>query len=257
MARRLGVPWGISESAYNARDLERTYQYSSFGVPGLGLKRGLGENTVVAPYATALAAMVKPHAAVVELRAAREDRCAGPLWLLRSAGLHRAPPAGRRAVRHRACLHGPPPGHDDRRAGQYAARRTDAQAISRGASHQGDRAAVAGADAARRLGPRCEHPGKRHPGMVRRRHAGAASHDRYAAPCDAAHASAVERSLRRDADGRRIGLQPVARSGGHALGSRRHLRRVGLVPSSCATSTPARSGRQGISRRASNPTPTR
>ena len=61
---KLGVPWGISESAYNARDLERTYQYSSFGVPGLGLKRGLSENTVVAPYATALAAMVRPHAAV-------------------------------------------------------------------------------------------------------------------------------------------------------------------------------------------------
>ena len=38
------VPWGISESAYNARDLEFTYQYSNFGVPGLGLKRGLGEN---------------------------------------------------------------------------------------------------------------------------------------------------------------------------------------------------------------------
>jgi cyclic beta-1,2-glucan synthetase len=63
-ARRLGVPWGISESAYNARDLERTYQYSSFGVPGLGLKRGLGDNVVIAPYATALAAMVKPLAAV-------------------------------------------------------------------------------------------------------------------------------------------------------------------------------------------------
>ena len=40
---KLGMPWGISESAYNARDLEFTYQYSNFGVPGLGLKRGLGE----------------------------------------------------------------------------------------------------------------------------------------------------------------------------------------------------------------------
>ncbi|MDB6090754.1 MAG: putative Cyclic beta 1-2 glucan synthetase [Gammaproteobacteria bacterium] len=59
----LGVPWGISESAYNARDLEFTYQYSSFGVPGLGLKRGLGESIVIAPYATALAAMVEPGAA--------------------------------------------------------------------------------------------------------------------------------------------------------------------------------------------------
>jgi cyclic beta-1,2-glucan synthetase len=59
----LGVPWGVSESAYNVRDLELTFQYSNFGVPGLGLKRGLGENIVVAPYATALATMVDPSAA--------------------------------------------------------------------------------------------------------------------------------------------------------------------------------------------------
>jgi cyclic beta-1,2-glucan synthetase len=62
------VPWGVSESAYNARDLEFTYQYSSFGIPELGLKRGLGENTVIAPYATALAAMVDPQAAARNLR---------------------------------------------------------------------------------------------------------------------------------------------------------------------------------------------
>jgi cyclic beta-1,2-glucan synthetase len=58
-----GLPWGVSESAYNIRDLELTYQYSNFGVPGLGLKRGLAENAVVAPYATALASMVDPAAA--------------------------------------------------------------------------------------------------------------------------------------------------------------------------------------------------
>ncbi|HEV8702916.1 MAG TPA: glucoamylase family protein [Candidatus Polarisedimenticolia bacterium] len=58
------VPWGVSESAYNVRDAELTYQYSAFGVPGLGLKRGLSEDVVVAPYATALAAMVNPGAAV-------------------------------------------------------------------------------------------------------------------------------------------------------------------------------------------------
>jgi cyclic beta-1,2-glucan synthetase len=58
---KLGLPWGVSEAAYNARDLEFTYQYSNFGVPGLGLKRGLGDNAVVAPYATALAAMVDPR----------------------------------------------------------------------------------------------------------------------------------------------------------------------------------------------------
>ncbi len=59
-----GVPWGISESAYNARDVHFTYQYSSFGVSGLGLKRGLGDDLVVAPYATGLAAMVDPAAAL-------------------------------------------------------------------------------------------------------------------------------------------------------------------------------------------------
>ena len=58
-----GVPWGVSESAYNARDLELTYQYSNFGVPGLGLKRGLSEDVVIAPYATALAAMIDPKTA--------------------------------------------------------------------------------------------------------------------------------------------------------------------------------------------------
>ena len=63
----LGLPWGMSESAYNARDLELTYQYSNFGVPGLGLKRGLSADIVVAPYATALAAMVEPEQATRNL----------------------------------------------------------------------------------------------------------------------------------------------------------------------------------------------
>jgi cyclic beta-1,2-glucan synthetase len=58
-----GVPWGVSESAFNARDLEMRYQYSPFGVPGLGLMRGLSEDLVIAPYATALAAMIDPVAA--------------------------------------------------------------------------------------------------------------------------------------------------------------------------------------------------
>ena len=68
----LGVPWGVSESAYNARDIELTYQYSNFGVPGLGLKRGLAVNNVVAPYATALAAMVDPRAAVINFAGLKE-----------------------------------------------------------------------------------------------------------------------------------------------------------------------------------------
>jgi cyclic beta-1,2-glucan synthetase len=58
------VPWGISESAYNVRDLHMTYQYSNFGVPGLGLKRGLANDLVIAPYASALASMFDPQSAL-------------------------------------------------------------------------------------------------------------------------------------------------------------------------------------------------
>src|SRR5881296_3670027 len=62
------VPWGVSESGYNARDLEMTYQYSNFGVPGLGLRRGLSEDVVIAPYATGLAAMIDPAVAIQNFR---------------------------------------------------------------------------------------------------------------------------------------------------------------------------------------------
>ena len=59
------VPWGVSESAFNGRDYWFTYQYSAFGVPGLGMKRGLAFDLVIAPYATALAAMYHNRAAAV------------------------------------------------------------------------------------------------------------------------------------------------------------------------------------------------
>src|SRR6185369_1032531 len=62
------VPWGISESAYNLVDRHNNYQYKAFGVPGLGLKRGLADDLVVAPYATALAAMVSPAPAARNFR---------------------------------------------------------------------------------------------------------------------------------------------------------------------------------------------
>jgi len=63
-----GVPWGVSESGYNAVDAHLNYQYRAFGVPGLGLKRGLAEDLVIAPYATALALMVAPEAACLNLQ---------------------------------------------------------------------------------------------------------------------------------------------------------------------------------------------
>ncbi|MHB1141221.1 MAG: GH36-type glycosyl hydrolase domain-containing protein [Sulfuricaulis sp.] len=63
-----GVPWGMSESGYNTVDVHLNYQYRAFGVPGLGLKRGLAEDLVVAPYASALALMVAPEAACLNLQ---------------------------------------------------------------------------------------------------------------------------------------------------------------------------------------------
>ena len=71
------VPWGVSESAHYIRDVELTYQYSDFGVPGLGLKRGLFQDVVVAPYATALAAMLEPGAAIDNFERLDEAGAAG------------------------------------------------------------------------------------------------------------------------------------------------------------------------------------
>lgn len=76
-AEALKLPWGISESQYNIRDLEQTYQYSSFGVPDLGYKRGLGENLVIAPYASGLASMVDPAATARNFRAMEDLGASG------------------------------------------------------------------------------------------------------------------------------------------------------------------------------------
>jgi cyclic beta-1,2-glucan synthetase len=66
--RERGVPWGVSECAYNARDLQLNYQYGPFGIPGLGLKRGLGDDLVVSPYSTVLSAMVDARPALENMR---------------------------------------------------------------------------------------------------------------------------------------------------------------------------------------------
>ena len=75
--RKSGVPWGVSESGYNAIDAQLNYQYRAFGVPGLGLKRGLAEDLVIAPYATALALMVEPEKACLNLERMATEGFAG------------------------------------------------------------------------------------------------------------------------------------------------------------------------------------
>ena len=102
-----GVPWGISESAYNVVDRHDTYQYKAFGVPGLGLKRGLGDELVVAPYATALAAMIDPPAERGQPAAAGRCGPRGRLRILRRHRLHRA--RGRSSRRRRRPTRTAPP----------------------------------------------------------------------------------------------------------------------------------------------------
>ncbi|MBT9520461.1 MAG: cyclic beta 1-2 glucan synthetase, partial [Dechloromonas sp.] len=75
--KQRGVPWGVSESGYNTVDLHLNYQYRAFGVPGLGLKRGLAEDLVIAPYASALALMVAPEAACLNLQRMADEGFVG------------------------------------------------------------------------------------------------------------------------------------------------------------------------------------
>ncbi len=66
--RQRSVPWGVSESGYNIIDVNQIYQYRAFGVPGLGFKRGLAKDLVIAPYASALALMVSPAEGCINLQ---------------------------------------------------------------------------------------------------------------------------------------------------------------------------------------------
>ncbi len=76
-----GVPWGMSESGYNAFDAQMNYQYRAFGVPRLGLKRGLGQDLVIAPYASMMALMVAPTEACRNLQRLTDAGFAGPFGL--------------------------------------------------------------------------------------------------------------------------------------------------------------------------------
>ena len=90
-----GVPWGISESGYNRTDVHLNYQYRAFGVPGLGLKRGLADDLVIAPYATVMALMVEPAKACENLQRLAGEGQRRRLRLLRSGRLHTFAPASR------------------------------------------------------------------------------------------------------------------------------------------------------------------
>lgn len=70
--RKRNVPWGISESGYSMVDAHLNYQYRAFGVPGLGFKRGLGEDLVISPYSTVMSLMVAPKDACDNLQVLKD-----------------------------------------------------------------------------------------------------------------------------------------------------------------------------------------
>lgn len=75
--KQCGVPWGISESGYFSFDPQQNYQYHAFGVPGLGLRRGLGDDIVIAPYAALMALIVAPQQAYTNLRVLEKNGAKG------------------------------------------------------------------------------------------------------------------------------------------------------------------------------------
>ena len=70
--RSRNIPWGISESGYSNVDAHLNYQYRAFGVPGLGFKRGLATDLVIAPYATIMGLMVAPTASYENLQVMKD-----------------------------------------------------------------------------------------------------------------------------------------------------------------------------------------
>ena len=98
--RQLGIPWGVSESAYAAQYPDGDYQYQAFGVPGLGLKQGLEKDHVVAPYATVMAAMLAPREALENLRRLAAEGAEGAYGLYEALDYtrDRVPKGERRVV---------------------------------------------------------------------------------------------------------------------------------------------------------------
>ena len=245
----LGVPWGISESAYNARDMELTYQYSNFGVPGLGLQARPEREPVIAPYATALAAMVDPpprHANFARL-AAMGGRGRYGFYEALDFTPSRLPEGQAVAIVRAYMAH-----HQGMTVVAIANALLDGVMRTRfhaepmiqatelllqertprdvAVAHPRAEEVGASATATTSSRPRCAACTSPHAGQP-------------------VHAPAVQRPLRGDADRRRLGLQPLARHRGHALARGRDARRLGQLrlPARCPTA--ARSGRPATSRR--------
>ena len=221
-----GVPWGISESAYNARDLELTYQYSTFGVPRARAQARAGRG----PGGRALRhrrsrrwSSRRPRCANLERLAAARRAAAATASTRRSTTPPRA--CRGRSRRRRARVHGAPPGHVAGGARQRAARRRDARAAST-PSRSCQAAELLLQERTPRdvavARPRAEEVhGRRRRARARARRRAALHLAARPAP---AHAPALERPLRGDGHRGGLGLQPLARPRASPAGARTSTR---------------------------------
>ncbi len=225
---RRGVPWGMSESGYNTIDAARNYQYRAFGVPGLGLNRGLGEDLVIAPYATALALMIEPEAACENLQRLAADGILGRFGFYEAidytpARLRRAETSA--VVRSFMAHH---QAHEPAGAGAPAARAADAAALRIRSAVPGHPAAAAGTHTE----DQCvlsESPGADRSPRRRREPRAADAGVQLARYGDARSAAPVQRPLPRDGHERGRRLQPLEGPCRHPLARGRHARPVGHV----------------------------
>ena len=225
--RQRGVPWGMSESGYNTVDVHLNYQYRAFGVPGLGLKRGLAEDLVVAPYASALALMVAPEAACLNLQRLAAEGLAGRLGLFEA--IDYTPSRQRRGessavVRSFMAHH---QGDEPAVVRLCAAGAADAKALRVGSAVPSDDASSPGAHSAGRAVSFAYHRPLR--SSVRAAGgpelAGARPH--HPTYDDSGGAAAVKRPLPRNGHQCRRRQQPLEGRGHDPVARRQHIRQLG------------------------------
>ena len=254
--RHRGVPWGISESGYNLLDARLTYQYRAFGVPGLGLKRGLADDLVVAPYASALALMVSPEEACANLQRLAAEGFAGEFGFYEAIDYtpSRLPRGQSHAVVRSYMAH-----HQGMTFLSLAQVLLDGRMQARFASDPAFQATalllqerIPRASALYLPPPPRRTPARRRPDaddrgalVQRARHARARG------------AAAVERPVSRRGHQRGRRVQPMEGPRRHPLARGRDVATTGAPSATSGTSRPAPSGPRRTSRRCSRPTGSR
>ena len=223
-----GVPWGMSESGYNTVDVHLNYQYRAFGVPGLGLKRGLADDLVVAPYASALALTVAPEKACLNLQRLAAEGFLGKFGFFEAIDYT---PARQRRGQSSALVHAFMAHHQGMSLLALAhlllerpmQRRFESEPLFQSVmlllQERVPKATALFPHTARTLRGALDRGrrGDADSGVQQPRHAGPRG------------AVAVERPLPRDGDQRGRRLQPSQGPRRHTLARRRHLRQLGHV----------------------------